>query len=74
MNTEVLLILVTLVGSINAFFIKGLINSIDKVRISLVEVVTDHKNTSKSVDEIKVDVEKLIDRVHAIELQRKPQK
>lgn len=70
MNTEVLLVIVTIVGSINAFFIKGLINSIDKVRVSLVEVVTDHRNTSRNVEEIKTDVDKLEARIYAIELQK----
>ena len=74
MNTEVLLIIVgsfvTVIGSINAFFIKGLIKAIDEVRIDLVRIVTEHGNTTEDIREIKLEIAKIKTHIHTIELQK----
>ena len=68
---EVLLAIVgsilAIIGSINAFFIKGLMNSINDVRMDLIRTSTRHDSTIDDVKENKVKIEKLDDRVHALE-------
>ena len=68
---EVLLAIVgsilAIIGSINAFFIKGLMNSINNVRMDLIRTSTEHESTIRDVKDNKVHIKELEVRIHKIE-------
>ena len=59
--------ILAVIGSINAFFIKGLMNSINDVRIDLVRTITRHDSTIEGVAENKSDIKDLDNRVNLLE-------
>ena len=78
MNMEVLLAIVgaalSIIGSVNAFFIKGLMDSINSIKLDLLKTTTEHSTTIRDIGEAKVrvksnedEIARCKDRIHKLE-------
>ena len=71
MDSERVLIIIgsvlAVIGSVHAYLLKGLMNSINDVRIDLVRTITRHDSTIEGVAENKHKISEIDTRVHSLE-------
>lgn len=63
--------LLTLLMSVNAFFLKDILNNLQTVKIELAKLLTDHSHSKILVDSNARDIRDIRDRLHSLEGQEK---
>ena len=59
--------LLTILMSVNAFYLKGVLSDLQFVKIELAKLITDHGNYKETVIDNRREVKSLRDRVHTLE-------
>jgi formyltetrahydrofolate hydrolase len=57
----------TILMSVNAFFLKDILNNLQELKIELAKLLTDHSNYSALVDRHDREIDKMKERLHTLE-------